>query len=74
MDRHLFTVIIRDVTERQQAEKKLRESNELSLSILQSLREHLAVLDSEGVIVATTAQGPEFIPMNGMDTRELRVG
>ena len=70
----LFTVIIRDVTERQQAEEKLRESNELSLSILRSLKEHLAVLDSNGVIVAITDRGPELIPMNGMDTRDLRVG
>jgi hypothetical protein len=71
---HLFTVIIRDITERQQSEKKLRESSELNLSILQSLKEHLAVLDSDGVIVATTAQGPEFNPMNGTDTRDLHIG
>ena len=71
---NLFTVIIRDVTERHQAEKKLRESNELNQSILQSLKEHLVVLDSSGVIVAATARGPEFVAINGINTEDLRVG
>jgi PAS domain S-box-containing protein len=70
----LFTVIIRDVTEREQAEHNLRESNELNLSILQSLRGHLAVLDSEGKIAAATTRGPEFVAINGINSRDLRVG
>ena len=70
----MFTVIIRDVTEAHQTAKKIRESNDLNVAILQSLREHLAVLDSNGIIVAATARGPEFLAINGINTEDLRIG
>jgi PAS domain S-box-containing protein len=73
-DANLFTVIVRDVTDRQQAEQKLRESNDLNVSILQSLRGHLAVLDSEGRIVVATVRNPEFVALNGINAQDIRVG
>ncbi len=69
-----FTTIIRDNTEHERAERQLNQSNELNLSILQSLKNHLAVLDSAGTIIAVTARGPEFIAGNGINLLELRVG
>ena len=71
---NLFTAIIRDTTERERAERQLRESYELNLSILQSLKNHLAVLDSKGTIIAVTARGPEFVAVSGINLHELHVG
>jgi PAS domain S-box-containing protein len=70
----VFTVIIRDITERLQSEQKLRESSDLNLSILQSLKEHLAVLDSSGVVIAATARGAESVPISRTETEGLCVG
>jgi PAS domain S-box-containing protein len=70
----LFTAIIRDHTEHERAERELNQSYQLNLSILQSLKNHLAVLDSAGTIIATTPRGPEFIAASGINLLEFRVG
>ena len=70
----LYTVIIRDITERAQAELQLRKSNDLNLSILHSLRNHLAVLDSKGTVIAATAKNPELVAISGFRLLDLRVG
>ncbi len=70
----LFTVIIRDITERVRAEEQLRKSNQLNASILESLRNHVAVLDSMGIIVAATKREPGFVAVSGIDLLDLREG
>ncbi|HSY37270.1 MAG TPA: PAS domain S-box protein [Acidobacteriaceae bacterium] len=70
----LFTAIIRDNTEHEKAERQLHQSYELNLSILQSLKNHLAVLDADGTVIAATARGPEFIAVSGINLLEIRVG
>ena len=58
-----FTVVIRDITESVRAEEQLRKSNQLNASILESLRNHVAVLDPKGIIVAATKRDPGFVPV-----------
>ncbi len=50
----LVAIILRDITEREQAEQALRESEQLKASILDSLSSHVAVIDSRGIVVAVT--------------------
>ncbi len=69
-----FTVVIRDITERVRAEEQLRKSNQLNASILESLRNHVAVLDPKGIIVAATKREPGFVGSSGIDLLDLRVG
>jgi len=69
-----FTVVIRDITERQRAEQQLSMSNQLNASILESLRNHVAVLDSKGFILAASKREPEFVGSSGIDLLDLRVG
>ncbi len=71
---HQYTAIIRDVTERERAAQQLRDSHELNLAILDSLRIHLAVLDANGTIIAATASGPESTVVGGTKVLDLRVG
>ena len=70
----LFTVIIRDITERAKAEHALEKSHQLNASILESLRNHVAVLDSDGTIVAATKQAREFAAATGINLLDLHVG
>ncbi len=63
-----------DLSERKRAEEELRRSEELKASILESLRNHVAVLDSNGTIVAATNRGPEFKGVVGINLLDLRVG
>jgi len=63
-----------DLTERKQAEHALEESHRLNASILESLRNHVAVLDSDGTIVAATNQAAEFAAITGINLLNLRVG
>lgn len=73
-DGHQYTAIIRDVTERERAAQQLRDSHELNVAILESLRIHLAVLDANGTIVAATASGRESTVIGGTKVLDLRVG
>ena len=70
----LFTVIVRDVTERERAQQGLKKSHELNASILQSLKNHLAVLDAKGTIIAATDRGPDVIAISGINLLQLHVG
>jgi PAS domain S-box-containing protein len=63
-----------DVNERIVAEQQLSKIHELNVSILDSLRNHLAVLDSRGTIVAATNRGPEFLAVSGINLLDLQVG
>ncbi|WP_374088939.1 PAS domain S-box protein [Methylomicrobium lacus] len=54
-----------DIDERKQMETKLRDSEALSVSILNSLTSHLAVLDAQGVIIAINNAWRKFAQENG---------
>lgn len=56
----LFTAYIRDISRRKRMEKKLRDSNALNFSILNSLRKHIAVLNEKGIILAVNKSWQEF--------------
>jgi PAS domain S-box-containing protein len=54
-----------DITTRRELEQSLRDSQVFSISIIDSLAEHLAVLDGRGVIVAVNAAWRQFAAENG---------
>jgi len=54
-----------DIEERKQMETKLRDSEALSVSILNSLISHIAVLDAEGIIIAINNAWRKFAQENG---------
>jgi hypothetical protein len=60
----LFTLIIRDITEREQSERALRASEQLQASILASLRSQVVVLDHQGIVLATNKNGADVAPRN----------
>lgn len=62
----LWHGFITDITERTQMEKKLRDSDALNVSILNSLTSHIAVLNSEGVIVSINKAWRHFGRENGL--------
>ncbi|NJM12318.1 MAG: EAL domain-containing protein [Synechococcaceae cyanobacterium SM1_2_3] len=57
--------VLQDITERKQAEEALRESQALNASVLDSLAEHIAVLDAQGVIIAVNRAWQRFADENG---------
>ena len=54
-----------DISERKQIEEKLRDSDALNTSILNSLLSHIAVLDAQGVIIAINSAWQQFANENG---------
>jgi PAS domain S-box-containing protein len=62
----LWHGFITDITERKQMEEKLRDSDGLNASILNSLTSHIAVLDAQGVIVAVNNAWRRFAKDNGL--------
>jgi len=58
--RELDYAIVRDITERKQAEEALRASEEFNRVVLDSLSAHIAVLDREGTIVAVNRAWQHF--------------
>jgi len=53
------------INERKEAEEALRDAEAFSVSIRDSLVEHLAVLDSQGVIIAVNRAWQRFAEKNG---------
>ena len=66
--RTLFTVILRDITERKKAEEAVRASEAFTQSVMDSLSAYICVLDREGVILQTNETWREFGRMNADDT------
>lgn len=70
---HLAGVSI-DTTERKLAERALRHSSIFNQEIIDSLAEHLAVIDGEGVITAINDAWRRFAVDNGADWSTAGVG
>jgi len=60
----LFTVVIRDQTSRRRIEKALRDSEAFTVAILNSVVAEIAVLDSEGTIIAVNQAWRRFAQQN----------
>jgi PAS domain-containing protein len=60
-----YLVSLRDVTAYKQALESLREAEAFNLAILNSLSNHIAVLDEQGIILATNDSWRNFAETNG---------
>lgn len=67
-------IVIHDVTEAKRSEEALRESDRFYRSTLDSLSAHVAVIDAEGIILATNRAWREFARANHGDRRALDEG
>lgn len=65
-DSCIFSAFVRDITERKEMEAKLRDSDALNVSILNSLTSHIAVLDEQGIVVAVNNAWLRFAKENGL--------
>ena len=67
---NLFTVILRDITERKIAEEALQASDAFTRTVLNSLPLHVCVLDKDGVILKTNDAWKELaqLQMDGVFT------
>ncbi len=67
--------ISRDITVRKRAERALQDAHELVQAVEDSVLDHMAVLDADGVIVAVNAAWTRFATANAEDVRfALRSG
>mgnify|MGYP001269005190 FL=1 len=65
---------ILDITERKQAENKLRHARKFLRSIQDALSTNLAVIDQDGVIVQVNSRWREFGSMNGLKSIDYCLG
>jgi PAS domain S-box-containing protein len=68
----LMIGVLRDVTERVVTSQNLSASQQLNQAILDSLPEHIAVLDKTGTIVAINRAWREFALYNGLGQNEVQ--
>ena len=61
-----FITTVDDITERKRVEEALQESEALNATVFNSLTEHVAVLDEQGVIVKVNAAWKRFAEENGV--------
>ena len=69
-----ITVFFRNVTERIESERRLRESEHFTQDVLDSLTMHISVLDKNGVITAVNEAWKNFAVENGADWAVQGVG
>ncbi|HRG49060.1 MAG TPA: ATP-binding protein, partial [Leptospiraceae bacterium] len=60
-----------DISKQKQIEEELEKTNAFHLSILDSLSEHIAVIDSTGMIVAVNAAWKKFASENGSGEKDF---
>lgn len=63
-----------DITDRKQAEERLRASQQLNEDVLNSLTAHIAVMDKDGVITVVNESWRRFARENGADPTLRGVG
>ncbi|MGH9657000.1 MAG: PAS domain S-box protein [Bryobacteraceae bacterium] len=66
--RHLFTGVVRDITERKRAEEALRRSDERFRSMIESAADVISIVDAEGVI---KYQSPSALRVLGYRPEEV---
>ena len=66
-----FATVFSDITERLLLEQTLRESKTLITSVVDSLTEHVAVVDAHGVIISVNASWRRFAKDNGATNESL---
>ncbi len=67
-------VVFSDVTEQYRIKQRLRESQRLVQSTLNSLSAHICVLDEQGNIISVNQPWLEFAVENGADLQKVQVG
>ena len=72
--RRLFTGIARDISEREATERKLRASRRFLRATLDSLPQHIAILDASGVILEVNQAWKKFARANRMLGNSQGVG
>lgn len=69
----LFTGILRDISQRKNAEEALRESERFARSTLDGLTAHIAILDETGTILAVNRSWRDFATANSRPTNSVSV-
>ncbi len=69
-----FGILFSDITERKRAEEALRKSHQFNQDVLDSLPEHIAVIDKNGYITAINEAWRHFAIENGVDWTMKGVG
>lgn len=69
-----FMVLVLDRSQSQRAEEARAESEDLAGAILSSLNSHIAVLDSEGEIIAINEGWQRFAVASGAEIEKVAVG
>jgi PAS domain S-box-containing protein len=74
-NKRLFYAFLRDITERKRMEESLKTSEAFTISVLDSLASHIAVLDNQGTIVAVNRAWRIFSQQNGgSDANQTMLG
>ncbi len=69
-----FYCFIEDIGEKKQAEQSIKEAQNITAASLNSLNERIAILDSDGKILAVNRAWTAFALLNGEDPKHISVG
>ncbi|MFP4662121.1 MAG: PAS domain S-box protein [Halanaerobiales bacterium] len=65
---------VRDISEKKVYERELSDSHKFNQEVLDSLNEHIAVIDNNGVIIAVNNSWEEFARCNDGDPETVGIG